>query len=490
MSALARQHLTELRRTLHAPETIAQARHPAVPAELSRLTTVLARYHDRLTTGFGVPHPDEHGVRGAARRSALLLREAQSALGAPAATEMPITELAGRLRSVSVALGCGLDLLASHFPTAPDQPSSDTAAVINATDTARLLMYDLAEYTATCAHLSQQAASPSAKAAGPLLRAAVISRVFGGHSRELASVIPFRTTPERTPPRSGEGFAELLNGIHASVQRLKNPQAPICVATWRYLATAAAVTSDITHKLTLSLARRLEELQEDNPRAMFIETAMAANRTRWKWRLVVKHWNRLPGYFGPPESPISTDASDLIVRLGRLIYSDPDWRPSPRSTYLIRPLDELARTPAQAAEVAVASLQALDACNSIAHHRRAASRDAAVIIAIEKENLNHPRYPDVPKWHNRAIRLFNRYEVAESEGRNAANLLRNAIQSIRTNQETATAHPMAERQTAAPLDAFPTSIAKHLATQPLQNRPSPQPQNGNISGPDRSGPSR
>ncbi|MEV5831908.1 hypothetical protein AB0L25_40785 [Spirillospora sp. NPDC052242] len=490
MTSLARRHLTELRRTLNAPDINAQARHPAIPAEISRLTAVLARYHDRIATGFGVPHPDEQGVRDAARRSAALLREAQLALGAPAATEMPATELAGTLRSVSVALGCGLDLLASHFPTTPDQPASDNATVINATDTARSLMDDLAEYTATCAHLAQQTATSTAETTGPLLRAAVISRVFGQHNIELASGVPFRTTPERIPPQPGEGFIELLNGIHASVQRLKDPQTPACVATWRYLATAAAVTSDINHKLILSLARRLQELHEDDPQTKFKETAMAVNRTRLKWRFVVKHWNRLPGYFGPPESAISIDASDLIVRLGRLVYSDPDWRPSPRSSYLIRPLDELAPTSAQAAEIAVASLKALDACNTIAHHRRAASRDAAVIIAIEKDNLNHPRYPHSPKWHNRAINLHNRYEVAESEGRNAAALLRNAIQVIHTNQRTTGQDLIAHRQATAPLEDFPDSITKHLAAKPPHNRSSSRKPSGHAPGPNRSTHSR
>lgn len=461
LSTLARQHLTELRRTLRTPETTEQARHPAVPGELSRLTAVLARYHDRIATGFGVPHPDEHGVRGAARRSASLLRQAQLSLGPPSTTEVTASELAGTLRAISIALGCGLDLLASHFPTTPGEQTSDIASAITATETARALMHDLAEYTATSAHLTQRAGSPAEEATGSLLRAAVISRVFGQHSDGPTSV-PFRTTPERVPPQPGEDIPELLSNISTSVQRLKNPLPPISVATWRYLAIAAAITTDINHKILVTLTRRLEELHERSSTSAFRDAAITTNRASRSWRIVVRTWNELPGHFGQPSETASIDASDLIIRLGRLIYSDSDWRPGPRSSYRIKPLDELASTLGQAADLATASLHALDACNTIARHRRAACDDAATIKAIER-NYRHPNRPY--QSSGRAARLFSRYEAAESTGCKATDALKKAIHSAATPTRAT------DQQAMLTIDSFPTPISAYLTSDFQDSRP-------------------
>ncbi|WP_143219923.1 hypothetical protein [Actinomadura sp. CNU-125] len=304
------------------------------------------------------------------------------------------------------------------------------------------------------AHLAQRGISTPRAAINPLRRAAALSRVPNNLKTDPIATIPFRTTPARLPPHPGESPSDLLTGINASVQRLKTPGSPVTVATWRYLATAAAITSDINHKLILSLARRLEELNENRSVPKFDEAVTTAAKASREWRSVVKYWNELPGYFGHPDSAAATDASDLIIRLGRLVYRDPDWRPSPRSSYRVKPLDVLAPTPYQVREISAAPLKVLDACNTIARDRRLASNDAAIVWAIEK-------YNQTPEqrlwWHGHAAPLFKRYKLAETKGTKAAVALGHAIESISSLKPSEDA-PLVAREAAA---GFPTPI-EHL----------------------------
>ncbi|QFG22856.1 hypothetical protein [Actinomadura sp. WMMB 499] len=464
MTSLAYQHLTELRRNLHTPTTATLAQHAHAPAELSRLTSVLARYHDRIATGFGIPYTSDNGVRGAARRTATLLHQAVDTLGTPSDIDAPTSDLTEGLRAVSIALGCGLDLLASHVPSTQGRSHSASAEVIGATDTARSLLHHLSEYTATAAHLTQLTTAPAQQAAVPLLRAAVLARVIGQANDAPITAVPFHHTPERIPPRPGEGIDELLEGISATAQRLENFESPVSVPTWRYLATAAAITCDINHKLALSLTRRLKELQEHEPASAFEQATSAARRTSTKWRIVAKHWNKLPGHYGHPTEAPATDASDLIIRLGRLVYADPDWRPSPRATYRVKPLEEFAPTPAKAARTATAALLALNSCNAIASHHRSAGNDAAIIAAIQKSQQD-PKY--YPHQTIRAAHFAERYKIAQSAGDKAINLLKLAVRTLSLD-----AGELKMRIISQVDKDFPASIQDALAThQESQHAP-------------------
>ncbi|TDC73848.1 hypothetical protein, partial [Actinomadura sp. 7K507] len=149
MTAIATEHLTDLQNQLHSKRLIRDLRSPNTPPELARLTHVLARYHDQIAAGFGFPHPHTTGVRDAADRASTLIKQAEQLLGPPADTQTPKSALAQKLRAASIALGCGLDLLSTHFPTAPDQTTSADASVIAAPDTARALLRQLSTHTAT-----------------------------------------------------------------------------------------------------------------------------------------------------------------------------------------------------------------------------------------------------------------------------------------------------------------------------------------------------
>ncbi|MFD0535292.1 hypothetical protein ACFQY7_17615 [Actinomadura luteofluorescens] len=61
MTALANEHLTDLRNQLHLARFERDIRSRTAVPELARLAHVLARYHNEIADGFGVPDPTGAG---------------------------------------------------------------------------------------------------------------------------------------------------------------------------------------------------------------------------------------------------------------------------------------------------------------------------------------------------------------------------------------------------------------------------------------------
>ncbi|MEU9019367.1 hypothetical protein [Actinomadura sp. NPDC048394] len=426
MTALAGEHLTDLKRAIHTPDIGHQAAQPAIRAELSQLAHVLVRYHDQIATGFGVPHTQDHGVRDAARRASTLINHAEQLLGPRPTTEASESVLAEKIRCVSIALGCGLDLLASHAPTTLTEPASADAPTIAATDTARALMHQLSTHTATLGHLARHTGAPSNTATRPLLTAAVLTRVFGTNERPPINPVPLRHIPERLPPAVGENPARALTGISASIQRLNNPNAPGSIATWRYLARAAAIACDLNSKTVLHLTRRMEELNENDHVSHLKQVTKSIRRTSGRWKAITRRWDTYDN-FGHPATGLATDASDLIIRLGRIIHADPAWTPSPRASYQLKPPEELAATTADAARIASAALKTLEACNVIAANHQTAINDVAVMGVLQQQQQRPSFSPRVPASTRRLLEL---YKATEAQGIQTVTTLGRAVQAL------------------------------------------------------------
>ncbi|HEU5023611.1 MAG TPA: hypothetical protein VFV01_01695 [Spirillospora sp.] len=470
MTALAGEHLNDLKNAIHAPDIGKQAAQPAVRAELSRLSHVLVRYHDQIATGFGVPHTRDHGVRDAAHRASALIDQAAQLLGPRPSTEIPESVLAEKIRCVSIALGCGLDLLASHAPTTLTRPTSPDAPIIAATDTARALLHQLSEHVATVAHLARHTGSSSRAASRPLLTAAVLSRVFGADERPPINPVPLHHIPERIPPAVGEDITQALAGISASIQRLNNPNTPGSITTWRYLARAAAITCDLNSKTILHLTRRMEELNEDQHISHLKQINRSIRKTSGRWKAITRRWDTYDS-FGHPATGLATDASDLIIRLGRLIHSDPAWTPGPRASYQVKPPEELAATTTTAARVATVALKAFEACNIIAANHRTAINDLAVIGVLQRQQERPTFSPRVPA----SIRqLLGLYEFAEAQGIETVTALGRAIQGLASNTPDDADEARLVMRRAAPGSetspgalantAFPAPVSECLAT--------------------------
>ncbi|MGI5325067.1 hypothetical protein [Actinomadura nitritigenes] len=465
MTSLAGEHLTGLKNAIHAPDIDKQAAQPAVRAELSQLSQVLVRYHDQIATGFGVPHTRDHGVRDAAHRASALIDHAAQILGPRPTTEAPESVLAEKIRCVSIALGCGLDLLASHTPTTLTRPASPDAPTIAATDTARALLHQLSEHVATAAHLAIHTGSTSRDASRPLLTAAVLSRVFGTDERPSINPVVLHHIPERIPPAVGENITQALTGISASIQRLNNPDTPGSITTWRYLARAAAVICDLNSKTILHLTRRMDELNEDHHISHLKQINQSIRKTSGRWKAITRRWDTYDS-FGHPAAGLATDASDLIIRLGRLVHTDPAWTPGPRASYRVKSPEELAATTTAAARVATVTLRAFEACNIIAANHRTAINDLAVIGVLQRQQERPTFSPRVPAFIRQLLGL---YESAETQGIETVTALGRAIQGLASNTpDDADEARLVMRRAASGSEINPAALANTAFPVPVE----------------------
>ena len=429
LTSLAGEYLTDLKKELRDPRLAQEPRTPAFTAELARLSHVLHRYQDQIATGFGAPDGQNTGVRDAARRASDLIKQAERLLGPPSTSEIPDSPLADKIRSASIALGCGLDVLWSHFQ-APARMASESAAVIAESDTARSLLHQLSEHIATAGHLAGHAQSPSNHARELLLKAAIISHVYGKEEAPTpVSAVPLRLKPDRLPPILGEDTTQSLIGIRTTIQRLGFPEHPPSIATWRYLARAAAITCDINTKIINQLLLNAKEHGRRDITPLLQSAAKSVAHTSRRWRIVVRNWDKRMDHYGHPNGDQATDASDLIVRLGRLIHADPAWTPGPRSSYRVKTPEDVAPNALQAARIGTAALLAIDGCNIVARHPRAAINDAAVLGKLERQRGLPAR-----RWDSSATtaarRLLSYYEAAASSGLEAIITLGRAVQAI------------------------------------------------------------
>jgi len=142
----------------------------------------------------------------------------------------------------------------------------------------------------------------------------------------------------RRPPGDGESAGELAAGAAAGAARLRivtwgtAEQAAwseaMTAESWRWAATGAAVTCDVSRLLLESLAGR-PGLFTGMPRVALQlraagETAAGACA---RWREVAPAWNDITTETRGLTAPGIPDPGDLITGLGRLAFTDPQWTP-------------------------------------------------------------------------------------------------------------------------------------------------------------------
>ncbi|MFI6515606.1 hypothetical protein ACIBF1_08625 [Spirillospora sp. NPDC050679] len=397
MIQVADASLARVERTLDQPGIDAEARHPATVNELARFTRTLIRYTDQVATGFGTPYDHNADTRDAARRAGALLQQAQDLLGTPAWTEHDGPPLAKRLHGTSLALGCGLDLLDTHITEAPDL--SPNAAVIATTDTARSLLHILSRHAAAAGHVALRS-GPQARSAGdPLLKAALLTSVFGQRDTSGITAIPLRHIPERLPPAVGEERSQALTGIGVSLQRLNADTGPASVTTWRYLAQAAAITFDINYRLIHQLGQRAGEVGDERTATALRAVEGPVRHVGEKWKTIVRKLTRFADRQGPSASGPVPDAGDLVLRLGRLAFTDPAWLPHRGSATRLTPPEQLAPSPPDIGTMALTVLKVTDTCHEIARRHHAAVSRIAGIGARDGDHHPLPEAQELTRWY-------------------------------------------------------------------------------------------
>jgi cell wall assembly regulator SMI1 len=184
--------------------------------------------------------------------------------------------------------------------------------------------------------------------------------------------------PERHPPGSaGESVAELCDGIAVSAARLlavirgsqqRARWSPLITSGgWQWMAQAAAVTSHLSELALRSLADRAGQLPGSPATGTQLDDAadrLVGMRTAWQG--VGRMWDAMVTESRLMQTPAMTEASDLVLRLGRLVWDNPRWTPARSGRASRRTPAALAPGPAAVNAVMAAAHQAVDALVHVA----------------------------------------------------------------------------------------------------------------------------
>jgi len=244
----------------------------------------------------------------------------------------------------------------------------------------------------------------------------------------LLHAVPANAALPRRPPGDGESAGELAGGVAASAARLRvvtwgtAEQAAwseaMTAESWRWTATGAAVTCHVGQLLLESLAGRPGLFAGMPEVALQLRAAgESAAGACARWRDAASAWNVITTETRGLTAPGIPDLGDLIVGLGRLAFTDPQWTPARVRHSPLRDPAELAPGPAQFTGVVSAVHHAVSAVVSIA-----ATDRRAVDVAVRASRLHVPTRTlpdgyDVPRKFANALpstaaALLDAYQAA------------------------------------------------------------------------------
>jgi hypothetical protein len=290
------------------------------------------------------------------------LARAAAEIGDLAGTTIPAG--ASHLSAAAASLAAGRDLLHTHFgidPVGLTLELTEWAPVVTSMPVTRALATEIARFSDQLApftawlaarsvpletrHASDRArhalarddlanASRWLQVAAAVVRPALDAGPVRAADKELLDAIPPAAVPQRLRPgNGGETLAELCHGITVSASRLRAAvrgsadrarwSPGVTSGGWQWMAQAAKVTSHLSELALQSLATSVPQLGDVLRGGA---DAMAGMRAGWKlvdqmWHAVVTETRLLP-------TPAMTEASDLILRMGRLVWDNPRWTPA------------------------------------------------------------------------------------------------------------------------------------------------------------------
>jgi hypothetical protein len=252
---------------------------------------------------------------------------------------------------------------------------------------------------------------------------------------ELLNAVPVNRIPQPRPPSDNETAAGLAEGIAISAARL-HAVAPataeqaawdleMTAESWRWTATGAAIICDVSQLMLTSLAERTV-LFTGTP-AVAPQLRAAANSAASacaRWREVRAAWQDITTETRGLTAPTIPDTRDLIVRLGRLAFTEPRWTPARARRAPLRDPADLAPDPAQAAVITGAIHHAAGTLAFIA------GTDLSAVVAAHRAGRLYmptcklPDYYDVPHRHGQAApskiaALLDAYQEASAASSHA-----------------------------------------------------------------------
>lgn len=374
--------------------------------QASDLARALARYLDDMLTGDQVEvvvNWDASSRSQAAVQVRYALLMAETSLRAAATVTYPATARAseqrrprGGLAEVVTCVSAGRDLLRTHFTTDSAgirTPASRWAQVIASEPFAgALLAYigrqarHLAAWSArTCyvtadqGTLSDQARLELSSAQQWLTLASTAMQACLGQypvskaDSAVLAAVPANFMPDPRPLAGIESLPVLCEAAMAVSERLRlisrwRPdlavRSPLMTAeSWKWTATATAVASDMSEVLLTALADRAGVVSwwPAAGQQVLTDAAQAAATACARWRQAATAWKYMTTETRGLIAPGLADTGDLVIRLGRLAFADPQWTPArSRRALACRPGD-IAPDPGQAEMVLTAVHHVADA---------------------------------------------------------------------------------------------------------------------------------
>lgn len=343
--------------------------------------------------------------------------------------------LVAHLEAASGSLAAGRDLLRTHFGTDPDgwPQRRDWAEVITSVPVTRALLAEAGAWSRQLASLTgwlSLLSAPDLDVQGPagqglagayhwlLTGSAAITAGQGDDpataaDTDLMQAIPVSLPPARQPPQDGETAAELARGVAVSAARLRTVaqaggedaawSTVMTAESWRWMATGAAVICHLSELMLRSLADS-PGLGADTPgaAAQLSDAAEAAAKASARWREVSAGWNLMTTETRGLTAPGIADTGDLILRLGRLVFTDPGWTPVRARRAPLRDLADLVPTTGQAAVVVGAVHQVVDTLAWMCPAELSAVDAAIRAGRIYVPTRTLPEYYDVPYRYGNA----------------------------------------------------------------------------------------
>lgn len=334
--------------------------------QLRRLVTVLGRYLDDATPGSDAPGQSLRSWERLAAQQREGLRQADRYLGmccavvapGPGAARHGDERVQGLARAVD-ALSAGRELMRTHYEAVPHggyAGRSRWARLLISEPVVVALAVEVSRWSEVAASWVRWAAagqldvrarealgdaqvwlSVAAKAPG-----AAGSRAEAVAGWDLLRAVPLCTVPGRVPPHAGEASAGLCQGIIAGADRLRAGtfvpagQAPqprfLSGPAWRRTAHACAITADLACRAMGMLAEETALLPPGESLAAgeLREAASALGSASDAWLALTRLWQVITTDTQDAVSPVTVDASDLVLRMGRLVSGDPRWTPARR----------------------------------------------------------------------------------------------------------------------------------------------------------------
>ena len=344
----------------------------------------------------------------AVRIAADCLHHSHLDLGPADPQDGPAPTPARHLDAAATELAAGRDLLHTHLIRAPDglaRERSDWAPVVTSQPATRALAAEMAAwsvrlalFTTWLAGLAQPGVSSrltdqpfvvSARgelasasqwllAASAALRPAHDADPVRAADADLLEAIPAAVPAPRQPlGAAAESVAELCAGITVSASRLRavvhraQDQASwspdVTSGAWQWMAQAAAITSHLSELALRCLAERAGQLPAPPvtpARLHGAADAMAGMRTAWQQAGLI--WNTIITERRLLATPAMSEASDLLLRMGRLVWDNPQWTPARAGRGPRRDPDALAPGPDAFTAVVAAAHHAADALARLA----------------------------------------------------------------------------------------------------------------------------